>query len=205
MAFNDYDVLSGPTEVNHLPATTTTPLKIVVVGPFGVGKTTLVATVSDIRPLTTEETMTKASEGIDNLAGIENKRTTTVAMDFGRIQVNDQMVLYLFGAPGQRRFWPLWQRLFHGALGAVVLLDTRRLEDSFDVLEYLEDQDLPFIVAVNLFTDAPQHSASTLRSALDLEESVPVVDCDARMRDDCKNTLLTLTRYLYSRTANLER
>ncbi|MFI0450248.1 GTP-binding protein [Actinomadura sp. 6N118] len=190
----------GPPEEDTLSASTMAAVKVVIVGGFGVGKTTLVGSVSEIRPLTTEETMTEASVGVDETAGVESKTETTVAMDFGRISLNEELVLYLFGTPGQERFWFLWKGLFEGALGAVVLIDTRRLEVSFDVLSRLEERGVPFIVAVNTFPKAPKYPLAEIRAALDLPESVPIVECDARDRTDCRDTLLTLMRYLYSLT-----
>lgn len=199
MGFPRSDVRTRPPET--LPASTSAAVKVVIAGGFGVGKTTLVGSVSEIRPLTTEETMTQASVGVDSIAGVEKKTQTTVAMDFGRISLNEELVLYLFGTPGQERFWFLWKGLFEGALGAVVLVDTRRLEVSFDVLERLEERGIPFIVAVNRFPDAPVHPMSEIRGALDLPESVPVVECDARDRVSCRNTLLVLMRYLFTLTS----
>ena len=150
-----------------------------IVGGFGVGKTTMVGSVSEIRPLTTEETMTQAGVGVDDIAGVERKTATTVAMDFGRISLNDELVLYLFGTPGQERFWFLWNGLFEGALGAVVLVDTRRLEVSFDVIGRLEERGVPFVVAVNAFPDAPRPTPSrSCARALDLPDERP----DRRLR-----------------------
>ncbi|MFF4653240.1 ATP/GTP-binding protein [Streptomyces sp. NPDC001380] len=188
----------GPRAEDALPASAASAVKVVVVGGFGVGKTTLVGSVSEIRPLTTEETMTQAGVGVDDTAGVERKTSTTVAMDFGRITLNEQLVLYLFGTPGQERFWFLWNRLFDGALGAVVLVDTRRLEVSFDVIGRLEERGVPFVVAVNAFPGAPVHPVAELRAALDLDASVPLVECDARLRTSCRDVLLTLMRYLYT-------
>ena len=192
----------GPQRQDTLMATTSAAVKIAIVGSLGVGKTTLVTSVSEIRPLTTEEAMTRTGVGVDDITGVSSKTTTTVAMDFGRISLSDQLVLYLFGTPGQERFWFLWDGLVDGALGAVVLVDTRRLQESFDVLDRLERRGAAFIVAVNLFPEAPVHSISTLRKALDLPEIVPILHCDARNRQSCRDVLLTLTRYLLALTAS---
>ncbi|NXY99831.1 ATP/GTP-binding protein [Streptomyces sp. BR123] len=189
---------AGPRHEDALPATAAAAVKVVIVGGFGVGKTTLVGSVSEIRPLTTEETMTQAGVGVDDTAGVERKTSTTVAMDFGRISINQELVLYLFGTPGQERFWFLWRGLFEGALGAVVLVDTRRLEVSFDVIGRLEERGVPFVVAVNSFPDAPAHALEDVRAALDLPDSVPLVRCDARRRDSSRDVLMTLMRYLHS-------
>ncbi|WP_457030271.1 GTP-binding protein [Kitasatospora sp. P5_F3] len=178
-----------------LRSTASDGLKIVVVGGFGVGKTTLVGSVSEIRPLNTEETMTKAGEGVDDLTGVAEKRSTTVAFDFGRITLDDRHVLYLFGAPGQERFWFLWDRLFAGALGAVVLVDTRRLAESWYAIDRLEHHGTPFIVARNNF-GGPEHSLAEVRAALDLPEHVPLIDCDARDRDSGKQVLIGLVRHI---------
>ncbi|MER7409424.1 GTP-binding protein [Streptomyces cacaoi] len=175
-----------------------TGLKIVVVGGFGVGKTTLVRSVSEIRPLNTEEVMTQAGVGVDETSGVAGKTTTTVAFDFGRISLNERMVLYLFGAPGQERFWFLWDRLFSGTLGAVVLVDTRRMEDSWYAIDRLEHHRTPFVVAVNRFDDdGARHSLDEIRQALALPEHVPMVDCDARVRQSGKDVLITLVDHLY--------
>ncbi|MCB5908663.1 GTP-binding protein [Streptomyces pinistramenti] len=180
-----------------LRATADNGLKIVIVGGFGVGKTTMVRSVSEIRPLSTEETMTRAGVGVDDPTGVEAKSTTTVAFDFGRISVNDSAVLYLFGAPGQERFWFLWDRLFSGTLGAVVLVDTRRLDDSWYAIDRLEAHGMPFIVARNDF-GGPQHSPEQVREALDLSPDIPLIDCDARDRESAKTVLITLVDHLYA-------
>ncbi|MFF8842983.1 ATP/GTP-binding protein [Streptomyces sp. NPDC015127] len=198
MDFRSSEQALGPRSEDVLPTTATAAVKVVIVGGFGVGKTTLVGSVSEIRPLTTEETMTQAGVGVDDTHGVERKTSTTVAMDFGRISINKELVLYLFGTPGQERFWFLWRGLFEGALGAVVLVDTRRLEVSFDVIGRLEERGVPFVVAVNSFPDAPGYPVEELRTALDLPESVPIVLCDARQRASSRDVLMALMRYLQS-------
>nr|WP_308346951.1 ATP/GTP-binding protein [Streptomyces sp. ISL-66] len=181
-----------------LRSTADNGLKIVIVGGFGVGKTTLVRSVSEIRPLNTEETMTKAGEAVDDvdgIAGIAGKNATTVAFDFGRITLDAHNVLYLFGAPGQERFWFLWDRLFSGTLGAVVLVDTRRLADSWYAIDRLEHHGTPFVVACNDF-GGPEHTPEQIRAALDLPATVPLVFCDARSRDSSKHVLISLVQHL---------
>lgn len=176
--------------------------KIVIAGGFGAGKTTLVGSVSEIPPVTTEAVMTEASVGIDDPSRVRDKTTTTVAFDFGRITVSDSSVLYLFGAPGQERFWFVWDQLFAGSLGAVVLVDTRRLEDSFYSIDRLEHHNMPFVVAVNRFSEGGP-SLDAVRTALDLSPGIPLVDCDARERQSCKHVLITLVEHLtrlYERT-----
>jgi uncharacterized protein len=170
-------------------------LKIVIVGGFGVGKTTMVGAVSEIQPLSTEEVMTQAGVGVDDASGVVDKTATTVAFDFGRITLDARRVLYLFGAPGQERFWFLWDQLFSGSLGAVVLVDTRRLQDSWYAIDRLEHHRMPFIVAVNRFA-GPQPSLDQVRSALTLPDDIPLVDCDARERESGKTVLITLVRHL---------
>jgi uncharacterized protein len=172
-------------------------VKIVIVGGFGVGKTTMVRSISEIRPLNTEETMTQASVGVDQNTGAADKTTTTVAFDFGRISLNEEIVLYLFGAPGQERFWFLWDRLFAGTLGAVVLVDTRRLEDSWHAIDRLEHRGTPFIVARNNFP-GPEHGLDEVREALTLSEAVPLIDCDARERESSKRVLVALVSHVYA-------
>lgn len=171
-------------------------LKILVAGGFGVGKTTLVGSVSEIRPLHTEEVLTGASVGVDDLAGVESKRTTTVAMDFGRITINEDLQVYLFGTPGQDRFWFLWDELAFGALGAVVLADTRRLADCFPSVDYFEHRGIPFIVGVNRFDGAQHFGPDAVRRALDLDPEVPVVPCDVRNRQSGKQVLVALVEHV---------
>ncbi|MEV0844469.1 ATP/GTP-binding protein [Streptomyces sp. NPDC049954] len=191
---------SEPPARTPLSDTADNGLKIVVVGGFGVGKTTLVRSVSEIRPLNTEEVMTQAGVGVDDPSGVDHKTTTTVAFDFGRITLSERTVLYLFGAPGQERFWFLWDRLFSGALGAVVLVDTRRVADSWYAVDRLEFHRTPFVVAVNRFeTDGHYYSLGEIRQALSLPEHVPMLDCDARVRSSGKSVLLSLVDHLYTR------
>ncbi|MET9512224.1 ATP/GTP-binding protein [Streptomyces flavidovirens] len=177
-------------------------LKILVAGGFGVGKTTLVGAVSEIRPLRTEEALTEAGRPVDDIAGVENKNTTTVAMDFGRITLREDLVLYLFGTPGQDRFWFLWDELAQGALGAVVLADTRRLEDCFAGIDYFERRGIPFAVAVNCFEGAERYPAETVRAALDLDEGVPLLLCDARDRETVKEVLIAVVEHALARSAD---
>ncbi|MBC6461824.1 ATP/GTP-binding protein [Actinomadura sp. HBU206391] len=188
---------SEQTARTPLRGTASNALKIVIVGGFGVGKTTMVRSVSEIRPLSTEETMTRAGLGIDDAGGVQDKTTTTVAFDFGRISLNEQLVLYLFGAPGQERFWFLWDRLFSGTLGAVVLVDTRRVADSWYAIDRLEHHGMPFIVARNDF-GGPAHDLERVRDALSLSDDIPLINCDARERASSKAVLITLVNHLYA-------
>jgi signal recognition particle receptor subunit beta len=166
--------------------------KILIAGGFGAGKTTLVSAISEVRPLLTEEPLSSGGAGRDNLSGLPDKKTTTVALDFGRITLSDQLVLYLFGVPGQERFWFMWDELAYGALGAVVLADVRRLGDCFPSVSYFETREVPFLVAVNCFDDAPRYDPKEIRLALDLEDHVPLVLCDARDHASVKRTLIRL-------------
>ncbi|MFI2436580.1 GTP-binding protein [Streptomyces sp. NPDC018693] len=170
-------------------------LKILVAGGFGVGKTTLVGAVSEIRPLRTEEYLTEAGRPVDDTTGVEGKHTTTVAMDFGRITLREDLVLYLFGTPGQERFWFMWDELSEGALGAVVLADTRRLEDCFAAVDYFERRSLPFVVGVNCFEGAARYPAEDVRRALDLDDDIPVLLCDARDRRSVKDILVGVVQH----------
>ncbi|MGW3955854.1 GTP-binding protein [Streptomyces sp. NPDC004752] len=170
-------------------------LKILVGGGFGVGKTTLVGAVSEIRPLRTEELLTEAGRPVDDTSGVEDKHTTTVAMDFGRITLREDLVLYLFGTPGQERFWFMWDELSEGALGAVVLADTRRLEDCFAAVDYFERRSIPFVVGVNCFEEAARYPAADVRQALDLDDDVPLVLCDARDRRSVKEVLIGVVQH----------
>jgi signal recognition particle receptor subunit beta len=174
--------------------------KILIAGGFGAGKTTLVGSVSEIEPLRTEELITAESIGVDDLSGVEEKTTTTVALDFGRITIDEQLILYLFGTPGQDRFWFVWDELALGALGAVVLVDTRRLDSSFPSVDYFEKRGIPFVVAANCFEGARRYETADIRVALDLDDDVPVMLCDVRQRSSTKEILVALVETVIHRT-----
>jgi signal recognition particle receptor subunit beta len=190
----------APTSAQRKAAST----KIVIAGGFGVGKTTLVGSVSEIQPLRTEALVTNESEGVDDLAAVPAKSTTTVAMDFGRLTLAEDLVLYLFGTPGQRRFWFMWDDLCLGAIGAIVLVDTARLDESFSPLDYFEHKGLPFIVAVNQFEGVQQYSLDEIANALALPPEVPIIAIDARDRESAKGALVRVTEYALTKlTAQL--
>ncbi|MDH6118845.1 ATP/GTP-binding protein [Kitasatospora sp. GAS206B] len=194
--------LSSPRPV-YLPEGDHRRVKILVAGPIGVGKTTAIRTLSQIPTLHTDEVMTDAAVGVDDLSlvGLRNKSTTTVAIDFGRLTLpGNRVVLYLYGTPGQRRFLPLWDGIAHGALGALVLVDTRRLDESFEVMDLIEERGLPYAVAVNVFPESPDYDLELLRSKLDLAPDTPLVTCDARVKNSSLTALVELTAHSLSFT-----
>jgi signal recognition particle receptor subunit beta len=180
-------------------------VKIVIAGGFGVGKTTLVGSVSEITPLTTEAAMTSASVGVDDVSRVQGKTTTTVAMDFGRITLDADLILYLFGTPGQDRFWFMWDDLVRGAIGAVVLVDTRRLDDCFAAIDYFEQRELPFVIGINCFDGLVTNSTDEVREALVVGEDTPIIMCDARVRESAKTTLVELVEHAIQQTARAAR
>ncbi|WP_432194248.1 GTP-binding protein [Streptomyces sp. bgisy027] len=193
MAFSDSDEHVGAQAGAALAA-----VKILIAGGFGVGKTTMVGSVSEVAPLHTEEQLSMAGVDVDDVGGVEHKTTTTVALDFGRITVSSQFVVYLFGTPGQDRFWFMWNDLVHGALGAVVIVDTRRLESSFAAIDFFENRGIPFVVGVNCFGGRQERTLAEIREALDLDPHVPMAMGDLRQRSASRDLLLTLVDHLMS-------
>jgi signal recognition particle receptor subunit beta len=189
-------MVSVSSDVSVTRTLTARAVKVLIAGGFGVGKTTMVGSVSEIRPLRTEELLSELSSGVDNLSGVEGKTTTTVALDFGRITIDPELILYLFGTPGQERFWFMWDELAYEALGAVVLADTRRLTNCFAAVDFFERRKIPFMVAVNCFDDAPVYESHEVREALGIDEEIPIAMCDVRKRDSSKRVLVTLLEYL---------